>query len=152
MADFDEDLLKKIQKAIRRDKQGRYNISHRGKLEKVIKDLNDNILLTDFLIVCLINMDVNDIVEYFSGETPIVPEWKEGQKLKVTEAVKRSGLDGKKLVAAVRAVQTSQKKPDILNVVAVCFLNASPVNFNTLALDKILGKNANLALPLPGTM
>lgn len=85
MSDFDVDLHKKVQKSIQRDKQGRYDVSRRGKLATVLKDINDNVLLTEFIIVCLVNMDVNDIVDHFNGENPIIPQWKDGQKLKFDE-------------------------------------------------------------------
>eukprot|EP00944_MAST-04C_sp_MAST-4C-sp1_P009537 g9537.t1 len=132
MADFDVDVKKKIQKSIQRDKQGRYDVSRRGKLTTVLKDINDNVLLTEFIILCLVNVDVNDIVDHFNGEKPIVPEWKDGQKTKVAEAVKRSGLDGNKLIAAVRAIQTSTSKPEVLNVVTVCLLNVMEKGMSNL--------------------
>ena len=124
-SEIDAKVVKQLVNAFNRDKQGRFGVSKRSKLIRTLKSLDSNMALTDFILVNMLGMDANDVVDYFKGENygNLTAEWRDGQKSRIAEVVKRSGLDGQKLVSAVRAVLTSKTKPEIMSIATLCLVN-----------------------------
>ena len=122
---IDTKCQNEIKYALNRDKKQRYNLEKRTKLIQTLKQLDSNVALTDFILILLLGMDPSDVVDYFKDDNylKLTPEWKEGQKTRIADAVKRSGLEGQKLISAVRAILSSSNKPEIMQVAQISLVS-----------------------------